>query len=421
MSRVGFPNEVSVAKAKALDSKRIRKIKMLNNKLYLRQLSVHGFKSLDNFHVYFDPNITIFIGKNGAGKSTILQFFNFIQTFMLGEPLRFFEDRAWLFESIKPLFNNSHLIKAVLSFIKEDGTEIIWDWKWDFKENINKGESLKYQNKHQKVEVFALSAQSNSIKVGDNLIEGLRLSGSILSVLDIDMIKNEVSQDIAKAVQKWGNGICSLELMNPAIMRDSSRKASLQMGYQGKGLSGFMAGLSDTQKKRIVKRLSLFYPSLKAVQTIETNSWINLQIVEHFANPYEIPAEHISDGYLRLIALASLPELSEKISLILIDEVEDGLEPHILPDLIDNIHHEQLAQLIITSHSPVLVNRFKAEQIRVVARNLNGAAISVGFDEIKEIETDFEYQGAGEIWLHTSNYSLEKWVRDAFFRREKEI
>jgi predicted ATP-dependent endonuclease of OLD family len=375
---------------------------MLNNKLHLRHLSVHGFKSLDNFHTDFEPTLTVFIGKNGAGKSTVLQFFTFIQAFLSGEPLRFFEDRAWLLESIMPVFNNSHLIEAVISFDREDGTQIIWDWKWDFKENLNKAETLKYQNQQKTVEVFALSV--NGITVGDNLIEGLRLSGSIFSVLDIDMIKNEVSQAIAKALREWGNGICSLELMNPAIMRHSARNASLQMGYQGKGLSGLIAGFSDTQKDRIVKRLSRFYPSLKAVHTIEKSSgWINLQIAEKFSNTHEIPAEHISDGYLRLIALASLPELSEKISLILIDEVEDGLEPHILPDLIENIHQEQLAQLIMTSHSPVLVNRFKAEQIRFVARNLNGAAISVGFDEIKEIENDFEYQGVGEIWFHTSN------------------
>ncbi len=391
---------------------------MVSNRLHLRHLSVHGFKSLDNFHADFEPTLTVFIGKNGAGKSTVLQFLSFIQAFISGEPLRFFEERAWLLESIKPFFKSSHLIEAVLSFGKEDGTQIIWDWKWDFKENLNQGESLKYQNQQKKVEVFALSALG--IKVGDKVIEGLRLSGSIFSVLDTDIIKNEESQAIAKAVREWGQGICSLELMNPAIMRHGARGASLHMGYQGKGLSGFIAGLSEMQKERIVKRLNLFYPSLKAVHTIQKSTgWINLQIAENFSNTHEIPAEHISDGYLRLIALASLPELSEKISLILIDEVEDGLEPHILPDLIENIHQEQLAQLIMTSHSPVLVNRFKAEQIRFVARNLNGAAISVGFDEINEIQKDFEYQGAGEIWFHTSSSTLEQWVLDAFSRREK--
>jgi len=65
----------------------IWRIKMLNNRIHLRRLSVHGFKSL---------------GQNGAGKSTILQIFIFIHAFMSGEPLRFFEERAWLVETIKP-------------------------------------------------------------------------------------------------------------------------------------------------------------------------------------------------------------------------------------------------------------------------------------------------------------------------------
>ncbi len=388
---------------------------MLNNRLYLRRLSVHGFKSLDNFHSDLEPTLTIFIGQNGAGKSTILQIFTFIQAFLSGEPLRFFEERTWLLEGIKPLFRNSHLIEVTLSFGRKDGTEIIWDWKWDILENINKDESLKYQNKQKKIEVFALSAQG--IKVAHNVIEGLRLSGSIFSVLDTNIIDNEESQVIAKAVREWGQGICSLELMNPGIMRHGAKSASLQMGYQGKGLSGFIAALSKAQKERIVKRLSLFYPSLKALHTIQKSSgWIDLQIAE---NTHDISAEHISDGYLRLITLASLPELSEKISLILIDEVEDGLEPHILPDLIENIHQEQLAQLILTSHSPVLVNQFKPEQIRFVTRNPNGAAISVGFHEINEIQKDFEYQGVGEIWFHTSNNTLEQWVKDAFIHRSR--
>jgi predicted ATPase len=394
---------------------------MLKNKLHLRRLSVHGFKSLDNFHSDLEPTLTLFIRQNGAGKSTILQIFSFIQAFMSGEPLRFFEERAWLVETIKPVFKKSHLIEIVLTFGRKDETQITWAFQWDFKENINKGENLQFQNKQKKVEIFAFSAQqaANGIKVGQNVIEGLRLSGSIFSVLDTNIINNEESRAIAQAVRKWGKGIFSLELMNPAIMRHGARSAALQMGYQGKGLSGFLAALSPAQKDRIVKRLS-HIPSLKALHTIEKSAgWINLQIAENFPNSHNIPAEHISDGYLRLITLASLPELGDQVSLILIDEVEDGLDPHILPDLIENIHQEQLAQLIMTSHSPVLVNRFQPEQIRFVARDTNGAAISVGFHEINEIQKDFEYQGVGEIWFHTSSNTLEQWVRDAVSRRSR--
>ncbi|HDN26686.1 MAG TPA: ATP-binding protein [Thioploca sp.] len=140
-------------------------------------------------------------------------------------------------------------------------------------------------------------------------------------------------------------------------------------------------------------------------------------MAEHFPNASQVHADHISDGYLRLIALASLPELSDKISLILLDEVEDGIEPHILTNLIENLSQEQNAQWIMTSHSPVLVNRFEPVAVRFLTRTDTGATISVGFNEIKEIQQDFEYQGVGEIWFHTSSDTIEKWVKDAISRR----
>ncbi|OAD22206.1 hypothetical protein THIOM_001996, partial [Candidatus Thiomargarita nelsonii] len=51
--------------------------------------------------------------------------------------MRFFEERAWLVETIKSVFKNSHLIEVVLSFGREDETQIIWAFQWDFKENLN--------------------------------------------------------------------------------------------------------------------------------------------------------------------------------------------------------------------------------------------------------------------------------------------
>ena len=139
--------------------------------------------------------------------------------------------------------------------------------------------------------------------------------------------------------------------------------------------------------------------------------WVDVQIAEHFPNTGQIHAEHISDGSLRLIAIASLPEISHPISLILIDEIEDGIDPHILPDLIENISQEQKSQWIITSHSPVLVNRFDPVQVHFLARAETGETLSVGFDEIKEIQQDLEYIGVGEIWFHTTQNTIEQWLK----------
>ncbi|MCP4698962.1 MAG: ATP-binding protein [Gammaproteobacteria bacterium] len=388
----------------------------MSNPLQLQKIYVNGFKSLDNFYAEFQPHVTVLVGANGAGKSSVLQFISFLQAFLSGMPLRFFEQRAWQPENIKPFFCHTSQIKAKLIFSTDNETQIIWTFQWDITDNLLCGESLKYQKNKHTAEVFAypIKPQSNTnrIQVGNKIIDGLRLSGSVLAVLDSNIINDNESRMIAQAVLEWGRGIFALELMNPTVMRRGITGNSWHFGHQGEWLSSFLAELSSAQKERIAARLSQFHPSLKNVHTVQKTGWVDLQIAEYFPNADKIHADHISDGSLRLIAIASLPELSHKISLILLDEIEDGIDPHILPDLIDSISQEQNTQWIMTSHSPVLVNRFEPVAVRFLTRTDTGATISVGFNEIKEIQKDFEYQGAGEIWLHTSSDSMERWVKN---------
>ncbi|RKZ93274.1 MAG: hypothetical protein DRR19_01655 [Candidatus Parabeggiatoa sp. nov. 1] len=199
-------------------------------------------------------------GANGMGKSSILQFFSFIQAFLSGTPLRFFEERAWLPESIQPFLSHSNQIEAKLTFETDKGTQIIWHFQWRITDNLLCGENLKYQNNNNTVEVFTypIKPQSNTnrIQVGSEIIDGLRLSGSILAILDTNIINDEESRAIAQAVLEWGQRIFSLELMNPEVMRRGATGNFWHFGHQGEWLSSFIATLSKTQKERIVARLS---------------------------------------------------------------------------------------------------------------------------------------------------------------------
>ncbi len=393
--------------------------------LRLQKMTVQGFKSLDHFQVEFQPHFTVFIGGNGTGKSTVLQFLAFIQAFMLGEPRRFFEERIWNPDSIQSFLNHSHQIEAQLTFENTKGTQIQWDFVWCVQDNLNQTESLHYlnQNTQQTLFKFTRSTEQGNrqLQIDHETVEGLglRLAGSLFSILDTQSVAHPKSHEIIESVRAWGRGIFSLELMNPVKMRHGAIGYRSHLGHQGEWLGGFLASLSTGQKTRIIKRLNQFYPTLKALYTPEKKAgWIDLQLAEHFQNSEPIHAEHISDGYLRLIALAAIPELGpDEISLILIDEIEDGIEPHILPELIDMIRQEQKTQFIMTTHSPLLVNHFELPEIRFMSRTATGTAISVGFHELKAIQQDLAYQGAGEIWLHTSNRTIEQWVKEAISRR----
>ena len=60
----------------------------------LEKLKVHGFKALLDMEVSFEP-LTILIGKNGAGKTSILDALQLIGNFARGGVSRCFGPPPW--------------------------------------------------------------------------------------------------------------------------------------------------------------------------------------------------------------------------------------------------------------------------------------------------------------------------------------
>src|SRR4051794_17109815 len=144
-----------------------------------------------------------------------------------------------------------------------------------------------------------------------------------------------------------------------------------------------------------------FYPLRDVATTRKRAGWVDLRVAESFEGIGWTGAAHMSDGFMRLLGLASIPEFSSSASTVLLDEVEDGIEPHILPDFIKLIARESNVQLVLTSHSPVLVNGFNPGQIAFVARRQDGCAVAASFNSLKPLVDGLEYLGAGEVWAIT--------------------
>lgn len=88
----------------------------------------------------------------------------------------------------------------------------------------------------------------------------------------------------------------------------------------------------------------------------------------------KIPLTSFGLGTKRLAGIATQEMASENKSIILIDEVEHGLEPHRLVHLLKHLRSDaQHAQVFVTTHSPVAVEQLDSADLAIV-RNLNGAA-----------------------------------------------
>ncbi len=84
-------------------------------------------------------------------------------------------------------------IQAELTFETDNHTQILWTFRWRMTDNLLCDENLKWKHKKQRREVFTYLTESstNRIQVGNEIIDGLRLSGSILAILDTNIIRDK--------------------------------------------------------------------------------------------------------------------------------------------------------------------------------------------------------------------------------------
>ncbi|MBM4030711.1 MAG: DUF2813 domain-containing protein [Planctomycetes bacterium] len=80
----------------------------------------------------------------------------------------------------------------------------------------------------------------------------------------------------------------------------------------------------------------------------------------------------LSDGVLRFLCLAAALHNPRPPALILIDEPEAGLHPGLLPIVADMLKSAaEESQVLVTTHSPDLINRFSLDEVAVLIREGN--------------------------------------------------
>ncbi len=87
----------------------------------------------------------------------------------------------------------------------------------------------------------------------------------------------------------------------------------------------------------------------------------------------EVPSWLASDGTLRLLALTLLAYLPESNGLFMIEEPENGIHPLAVETMFQSLSNVADAQILVASHSPVLLSMADPEQVLCFAKDQTGA------------------------------------------------
>jgi predicted ATPase len=390
-------------------------------------VSIKNFKSLYDATLEFPVNspALFLVGLNAAGKSTILQAFDFIGEIMRGDIERWLLKRNWEPSELTTRIHSSR--RRLLIEINITGTvlEAKYDWYASFNPMKN---FLKCTNESLHVNGKKILGVEDGKYLTDNNAEFRNIdfdyTGSILSRLQSKIFKH---QKYVESIKNYISSMHSFDMLSPRDIKRRSRP-SQNIGMSGESLAGFLSQLDIGKKYDVAEYLQHFYPwatgfDIKAFRS----GWKELQVREKigkYPHPetgklteyfFRRPANHVNDGTLRFLAILS-SLLCEDGSVILFDEIENGFNPHIIKDIV-NLFFEFSGknQIVATTHSPEVLQYIPEDSImdsiKFVFRKDDGSTGIKDFFSSKEAKDKLNMLGAGEVYLDMDLNALEQEFR----------
>jgi len=392
----------------------------------LRAIEIRNFKSFGTTKGrgtrIKTSRLTILAGPNGAGKSTVLQALNVLGSLVRGNIEQLLDAHKWDYFDLPHLLSANQ--KMTLGVEVEMGRSVL---RWELTLGARRypgiaAETVHTRNVKDKDEEWRLLLDRkgrNATLIRESTAEHdkyppLSYPQSWLGTL--------AKEDAAKypgllALKQWAERIRPLWLLDPTLLREPSQASATHVGERGNNLASFLHELKGRDPKHFaafVKRVRRHYPRLVDVEPKSQDGWKYLAIKERWNREQKsFNAKQVSDGLLRLLAIASIPYWEQRPSIMLLDEIENGLHPRLVggvAGLLEEI--SETTQVIATTHSPITLNYVPDSSAILVTRGRSGTVQvtpltqTVGYERLRaQLEPGELWYNVGEERLVQSTYS----------------
>ncbi len=131
-------------------------------------------------------------------------------------------------------------------------------------------------------------------------------------------------------------------------------------------------------------------PQVKEIRVKEREEDHYAYFIITYNGGYEVTSSGLSEGTLRILSLTILPYLNNLPSIIIIEEPENGIHPRAIESVLQSLSSVYDSQVLVSSHSPVVLAQSRLDQILCACLADNGAASVVSGKEHPQLK---EWQG----------------------------
>jgi predicted ATPase len=389
----------------------------------LRKMTIRNFKAIQNMTIEFSP-LTVLIGGNACGKTTILQALDFLRSVAIWDIPVYLKERGWTFDELKSQFDSGREkpVEFISNFDFEiDGISESIQWtfivnhvkdRWQIKEEIVKtgDNSILFSRGYGRG--GPVTAGNVNAVARDSFpapgVSAHNINEILLEASWLKYLRFTDNNPLLFALKNFLTKSTFFGLLSPdSIRKGNNYKEAYDVGSGGISVAPFIHCLSDDLRKTLNGMVSQFAGFPVAVNTIDLGGKIELYIEEKYKEySSRINKDHISDGLLRIIAFTAIAvqKKEPQAGIISLDEIENGINPYLaekISGLLNDITKTSGRQVIITTHSPVIVNGIAPESIVFLWKQTEDGAVNCEkMFSTKKMKELLDALNPGEVWLN---------------------
>lgn len=409
----------------------------------LKRLRLVNFKSFVDEKIELDP-LTLLVGAHAAGKSNILDAMRFLQG--VGLDMSFADILRGRWEGGRQLWPG--IRGGAPDIVLRGAAELTIESEWQFDdETISHAISCRAGDRpllsHESLKSSAASGDlfdigsathptsKDDIRVdlegtgtGNRKPQVYTLNRSLLSQIKASPASTEEMARVCGLLTGAMRGAYFLDI-TPSCMRDYAPRHMTELGLEGENVSALAWTICqdpDAKADLVDWLTELCAPDLVDIDFAKTDlGEVMLVLVE--TGGRRIPARSLSDGTLRFLGQLLALRTAPAGSLLLIEEIENGLHPtraHLLVEAMETATTARQVQVIATTHSPLVLNALSPEALRktvLVARPPDSpGSVLRHLQDLPDFDAVCERRGVDRMitsgWLETVGKGRKRAMRD---------
>jgi predicted ATPase len=123
-----------------------------------------------------------------------------------------------------------------------------------------------------------------------------------------------------------------------------------------------------------------------------------------------VPASQVSDGTLLVLAYLAILYLPQPPRVLLVEEPENGVHPKRLRDVLgvlrELIQEQSHTQVVLTTHSPYVLDLFRPDEVTLCTMQDNGEVKTTRLSESPAVRKQIDVFTLGEIWTSEGDEAI---------------